>query len=93
MNLVRPQIEARPSVGFHSSLLSKMSFILSKEVEPTPTNTDMLPRHGQTKKRCEISEPCQKKKKDKLQKLKSRCQKCGTTVCEQHSKLIFDKRF
>ena len=46
MNLVRPKIEARPRVGLHSSLLSKMSFILDKEVEPTPTaaNTDMLPK-------------------------------------------------
>ena len=56
MNLVRPQIEAIPRVALHSSLLSNMSFILGKEVEPTPTptNTDMLPQHGQTNQRCEI---------------------------------------
>ena len=56
MNLVRPQIEAIPRVALHSSLLSNMSFILGKEVEPTPTptNTDMLPQRGQTNQRCEI---------------------------------------
>ena len=98
MNLVRLQIEARPRNGLHSSFLSKMPFIFGKEVEPTPTPThpDMLFRHGHTKQRCEIclfeiSGPGQKKEKDKPQKLKSRCEKCGIAVCEQLSKLICDK--
>ena len=97
MNLVKPQIEARPRAGLYSSLLPKMPFILDKEVEPTPlpTNTNMLPCHSQTRQHCEIclfqiSRPGQKKK-DKLQKLKSKCQKCDTAVCEKHSKLIINK--
>ena len=54
MNLVRPQIEARPRVELHSSLPPNMSVILGKEVKPSPTltNTNVLPRHGQTKQRC-----------------------------------------
>ena len=51
MNLARPQIEARPRVELHSSLPPNISVILGKEVEPIPTmtNTNMLPRHGETK--------------------------------------------
>ena len=51
MNLARPQIEARPRVKLHSSLPPNISVILGKVVEPIPTltNTNMLPRHGETK--------------------------------------------
>ena len=51
MNLVRPQIEARPRVELHSSLPPNISVIPGKEVEPIPTltNTNTLPRHDETK--------------------------------------------
>ena len=103
VSLVKPQIMARPTNGLSTNTLSKMSVIVGKEFVATKTNAVEeaqdgcdFPRYGETRQRCDIclfniTGPQYKANKSSLGKTKSRCQKCGKPVCENHSKIICRK--
>jgi len=97
-SLVKPFIAARPTIGLNLNTRSKMSIILGRALEQNVPVADEHSRFGETKQRCDIclydiSGDGQKNKKECIEKLKSRCQKCGNPVCDQHSKLICEKHY
>lgn len=103
LNLVRPQIEARPRIGLNKSLVAKMSSFIEIENGLAPTAVPdaaaaTFPCIAGTKKHCvlcldECSGQGCKEKKDKFSKVKSRCQKCDIAVCDKHSKLVCYNHF
>ena len=64
-------------------------FMFTGEKESGPSCNFKFSSTTEERKRCrtcldEISGQDQKKKKDKLPKLKKRCQKCGNGLCPEH---------
>ena len=92
--MLKPFIEIRPTAGLGIGLRSKFSVLLVRNNdESIQVEAYKYPWFGKTKQRCNIfllhiSGPNQKKKKDPMKKLESRCEKYGEPVCENHSKLV-----
>ena len=96
MNLVKPFIEIRPTVGLGIGLCSKISVGRGRNVdESVEAEAYEYHQFGETKQwhifLFHISGQNQKGKKDPMKKLKSRCQKCGKPVCDNHSNLVCEK--
>ena len=97
MSLVKPFIEIRPTVGLRIGLRSKISAILGGNLnESVEAEAYEYSCFGKTKQwynisLFHISGQNQKKKKDSMKKLKSRCQKYGKPVCDDHLKLVCEK--
>ena len=97
MSLIKPFFETRPPVGLGIGLRSKISVILGRNFdEIIEAEAYEHPRFGETKQRCNvclfhISGQNQKKKKDLMEKLRSRCQKCGKLMYDDCSKLACEK--
>ena len=96
ISLVKPFLAERPTVGLGIGLQNKISIMLRRNADETIEDNVEYPRYGERKQRCDIclfniSGVEQNKKKDTLKKLKSCCQKCGSPVCEKHSKLVCQK--
>lgn len=97
MRLVKPFFETRPPLGLGIGQRSKMSVILGRNVdEIIEAEVYEHPRFGETKQRYNIclfhiSGQNQKKKKDPMEKLRSRCQKCGKPMYDDCSKLACEK--
>lgn len=96
LSLVKPFVTDRSLNGLHIHVQRKISIMLgNRELMPAVEHGN-FERNGETRQRCRI---CianvlgvgHKQGKDKLTKIKSRCQECGEPVCEKHSKLICDK--
>ena len=97
MSLVKPFYEIRPNVGLRIGLRSNIFVILGRNVdESVEAEAHEYPWFGKTSNGVifaliHISGQNQKEKKDPMKNLKSRCQKCGETVCENHSKLVCEE--
>ena len=93
MSVVKAFIGIRPTVCLGIGLHSKISVIVGRNAdESVEAEAYEYPWFGE-KNIClfHISGQNQKKKKDPMKKLKSRCLKCGKPLCENHSKLLCEK--
>lgn len=98
MSLVKPFIAERPLTGLHFGLRSKIATVLGRN--PVTANDDVggYARYAETRKRCTICEQNLsgnnlRLQRSNLNKMKTQCQKCGTIVCDAHSKLLCQKHF
>ena len=98
MSFVKPFISERPLTGLSIDLKSKITILLGRNPADRPVAEidEGYSRYNDTRQRCKIclggiTGKDHQKNRDKLNKMKSRCQMCGETVCDAHSKLICQK--
>lgn len=88
--LVHPFISTRSLSGLSQSVRHKIELYLRQKQEREESNSFDYDYLSDQRKRCrmcmnEASGIDQKSKKDKLPKMRSTCQKCGETVCRDHT--------
>ena len=91
MSLVTPQLRARRKDGLTLNTLKKIELLLPKDEreEVNPNQSNLLDKTGQ-RRRCRVCmKECtgkdHKKKKDKLGKMATQCQRCGEACCAKHT--------
>ena len=92
MSFVKLFISERSLTGLSIGLKSKITILLGRNTADRPVAEidEGYSRYNDTRQWCKI---CLGgiTGKDKLNKMKSRCQMCRETVCDAHSKLICQK--